>query len=120
MELDELRRHWNGLGQEDPLFSILTVPGKDGGRWNAEEFFGTGRQQVDHVFQQLETLGVKVQHGSALDFGCGVGRLAQALVDRFDVVHGVDIAPSMISLAERYNRFGSRPTRSSRCWRVTA
>lgn len=108
MEIQELRRHWDGMGQEDPLWAILTVPGKAGGRWSPEEFFATGRDQVARVFQELASLGVKVQRGAALDFGCGVGRLSQALADHFDAVHGVDIAASMITLAERHNRFGER------------
>lgn len=108
MEIEELGRHWDGLGKEDPLWAILTAPDKAGGRWNIEEFFATGRQQVAAIFQQLEVLGVEVRRGQALDFGCGVGRLTQALADRFDTVHGVDIASSMISLAGRYNRFGDR------------
>jgi SAM-dependent methyltransferase len=108
MEIQELRRHWDGMGQEDPLWAILTEPGKTGGRWSVEEFFATGRKQVDEVFAQLDALGVKVQRGAALDFGCGVGRLTQALADRFAAVHGVDIASSMIAGAQRHNRFGER------------
>jgi len=108
MEIQELRRHWDGMGQEDPLWAILTVPGKAGGRWSPEEFFATGREQVAQVFQELASLGVKVRRGAALDFGCGVGRLSQALADHFDSVHGVDIASSMITLADRYNRVGER------------
>jgi len=108
MEMQELRRHWDGMGKEDPLWAILTVPGKAGRRWNPEEFFATGRQEVDAVFQWIGALGIKVNRGRALDFGCGVGRLTQALADRFDSTHGVDIASSMIALAEQYNRFGDR------------
>jgi SAM-dependent methyltransferase len=108
MEIQELRRHWDGMGQEDPLWAILTVPGKAGGRWSPDEFFATGREQVGQVFQDLASLGAKVSRGTALDFGCGVGRLTQALADHFDTVHGVDIASSMIAGAERYNRFGDR------------
>ena len=36
---------------------------------------------------------------SALDFGCGIGRLSQALAEHFDQVYGVDISPKMIELA---------------------
>jgi 2-polyprenyl-3-methyl-5-hydroxy-6-metoxy-1,4-benzoquinol methylase len=46
--------------------------------------------------------------GSALDFGCGVGRLTQALADHFDEVWGVDIASSMIEGARRLDRSGGR------------
>jgi ubiquinone/menaquinone biosynthesis C-methylase UbiE len=43
-----------------------------------------------------------------LDFGCGVGRLTQALAGYFDQAYGVDIAASMIDQARRYNRHGER------------
>ena len=60
------------------------------------------------MFEHLAALGIEAKRGRALDFGCGVGRLTQALAERFDAVHGVDIAASMIDLAERHNRFGDR------------
>jgi ubiquinone/menaquinone biosynthesis C-methylase UbiE len=43
-----------------------------------------------------------------LDFGCGAGRISQALARHFDRVIGVDIAPSMIALANQHNRHGER------------
>jgi len=51
---------------------------------------------------------VSVKKGTALDFGCGVGRLTQALCQYFERCIGVDIAGSMIKLAWKYNRFGDR------------
>ena len=44
--------------------------------------------------------------GRALDFGCGVGRLSQALAEHFQSVVGVDIAESMVERAREFNRFG--------------
>jgi SAM-dependent methyltransferase len=44
----------------------------------------------------------------ALDFGCGAGRLTQALAARFERVDGVDIAPSMVAAARRHNRHPER------------
>jgi len=49
-------------------------------------------------------MNLKIGHGRALDFGCGVGRLTRALANYFDEVSGVDISESMIRLAEKYNR----------------
>jgi ubiquinone/menaquinone biosynthesis C-methylase UbiE len=48
--------------------------------------------------------------GAAFDFGCGVGRLSQALAEHFDSVTGVDIAPSMIAEARARNRHGDKVT----------
>ena len=41
MELERLQEHWNAFGEQDPLWAILTEPGKRGGAWDLEEFFGT-------------------------------------------------------------------------------
>jgi len=104
MNIKRLRRHWDALGKIDPLWANLTNDDKRGGKWDAEEFFLTGEQEIDEVMGSVESLSVTFKHDRALDFGCGVGRLTQALAARFDEVWGVDIAPSMIELANRYNR----------------
>lgn len=56
----------------------------------------------------IRALGIELRHGRALDFGCGVGRLTQALCLHFDECHGVDIAPSMIEAARAFNRHGDK------------
>lgn len=104
MNIKRLRRHWDALGKTDPLWANLTNDDKRGGKWDAEEFFLTGEQEIQEVMDFVRTLSVTFAHDRALDFGCGVGRLTQALATRFDDVWGVDIAPSMIELANRYNR----------------
>jgi 2-polyprenyl-3-methyl-5-hydroxy-6-metoxy-1,4-benzoquinol methylase len=111
MNLDELRANWNELGDIDPLWAILSVPEYKGNRWKIEDFFRSGQSAVADILDRIGgELGLPIQHRSALDFGCGVGRLTQALADRFNDVHGVDIAPSMIDSARRYNRAGHRCT----------
>ncbi len=42
------------------------------------------------LWEHLYSLGVTIPHGKALDFGCGVGRVTQALAQYFDEVYGVD------------------------------
>jgi ubiquinone/menaquinone biosynthesis C-methylase UbiE len=43
-----------------------------------------------------------------MDFGCGVGRLTQALCEAFGETVGIDISYSMIESAEKHNKFGDR------------
>lgn len=107
MTLKRTRRHWDLLGRKDPLWAVLASPDKRGNRWHLGEFFATGEHEIQDLMNDVEALGVEIDHSSALDFGCGVGRLTQALADRFETVWGVDIAPSMIELAERYDRHPS-------------
>jgi len=108
MRLDELQDNWNRLGQSDPMWAVLTDPSKKGGKWDAAEFFRTGEDQIAGLMARLGDLGIAVGRQTALDFGCGLGRLTQALAGRFEEVHGVDIAPSMIEQARSFSRFRDR------------
>jgi SAM-dependent methyltransferase len=106
-ELESLTRTWESLGESDPMWAILTT-GDKSDRWDPEEFFRTGEQDIAAEFAYLESLGLAPGGGSALDFGCGLGRLTQPLADRFDEAVGVDIAASMVNGARNANRRGSR------------
>ena len=101
MNLRESQRNWDALGKADPLWTVLTWPEKKGNQWDTDEFFKTGADEIEAVMRSLESLGLDPPRGKALDFGCGVGRLTQALAGRFDEAHGVDIAESMIDMANR-------------------
>jgi len=90
------------------MWAILTDPEKKGNAWTPEEFFASGRAQVDELMTYLDSLDIKLTTGSALDFGCGLGRLSQALCQYFPEVHGVDIAPTMIAGANEHNRHAEK------------
>jgi ubiquinone/menaquinone biosynthesis C-methylase UbiE len=108
MELEEVQRNWNEYGKADPLWAVLAFAGKEGNRWDEAEFFATGAQEIEAVLAYVQEVGLTAHKGHALDFGCGVGRLTQALAAHFEQVSGVDIAPSMIERAGQYNRCGER------------
>jgi SAM-dependent methyltransferase len=104
MDIRSLKNHWDELGKIDPLEAILDRSGKHNRPWDAEEFFATGEREIDDALKSVKELNAGITFQKALDFGCGVGRLTQALAGRFHEVYGVDIAPSMIDLANQYNR----------------
>jgi SAM-dependent methyltransferase len=108
MDLADVRRLYDDWGASDALWAILPFTGKRGNRWNVAEFFQTGVREIEGLLARIHALGLPLQRGRALDFGCGVGRLSQALAQHFEAVWGVDIAPSMIERARAYNRYGSR------------
>lgn len=109
MNLTEWQSNWDELGKDDPLWIVLTDPAKKGGKWDPKEFFATGEQEIDRqVMDYLNARGIEVKRGVALDFGCGVGRLTQGLARHFEEAHGVDISPSMLEHARRFNRYGHK------------
>ena len=104
------RHFWDDLAERDPLWAILSDPSKRGGRWDLRSFFATGEREISLLLHQLEGLpgGGPSSRRSALDFGCGVGRLTQALALHFTSVVGVDVSPTMLAHARRLNRHGDR------------
>ena len=110
MNLNELQQHWDRFGKDDPMWAIITRPGTKGNKWNEEEFFQTGRNRINKEIRQLTKRYPDFKLERALDFGCGIGRLTQGLAGHFDEVHGIDIAPSMIELANKMNKHQKKCT----------
>src|SRR5687768_12932320 len=46
-QLEHLRRVWQTLGRDDPMWAVLSHADKRGGRWDPEEFLATGEVEVD-------------------------------------------------------------------------
>jgi len=108
MNIKELQKNWDNFGKIDPLWAIISWSDKKGNKWRIEEFFDTGIREINEIIKYVELLDLNIPRRKALDFGCGVGRLTQALANYFDKVYGVDVAPSMIKLANKYNRHGDK------------
>ena len=99
---------WDQHAASDPLWAVLAFPEQRGGRWPLQEFMKTGEREIALLFHRVAELQLPPPRGAALDFGCGVGRLTQALARRLDRVVGADISPVMIDLARRLNRYADR------------
>jgi len=108
MELAQLQRQWNALGAQDPLWAMLAVPGKRFGHWGLDDFFEQGRKQVALHMRAIQAEGLRTSGTHALDFGCGVGRITQALGSNYRQCAGVDLAPTLIDQARKHNRLGPR------------
>jgi len=102
-DLDHLRRVWQTLGRDDPLWAVLSQADKRGRRWKPDEFLATGRAEIDTQLHMLAARGWPAGHALALDFGCGAGRLSRALAPHFERVIGVDVSASMLDAARALN-----------------
>lgn len=108
-DIDSVSKNWSRLGDEDPLWAVLTVPGMDGQGWDVQDFLATGVQEIEALFEELGGRGVDIERNSALDFGCGAGRLSQALAGiGFKNVVGIDISAGMLNKAKEINQHGDR------------
>jgi ubiquinone/menaquinone biosynthesis C-methylase UbiE len=101
MTLKKLQENWDGLAKLNPTWAILT----ERPDWDIEEFFHTGEVCISKFINHIKSSGYNINYSKALDFGCGIGRLTQALSKHFSNVIGIDISPTMIDLANKYNKY---------------
>ena len=108
MNINDLKENWNKLGEHNAIDAILSGFENKHSENVIEDFFKTGKQEIQNLMVYLNDLNIQFPKRKALDFGCGIGRLSQSLTDYFDEVYGVDIADSMIKLANKYNNKGNK------------
>lgn len=110
LDFEQLQKSWQHLGATDPRWAILSEPSRKDGGGDDASFWQSGQGVVGWLSQHLAGLGVVPFGGRALDFGCGHGRLTQALAPHFNAVVGIDIAESMVEAARLANKHGDRVT----------
>jgi 2-polyprenyl-3-methyl-5-hydroxy-6-metoxy-1,4-benzoquinol methylase len=98
-------RDWEKWGASDPYFGVLSEEQFRSRQLDPaarEAFFRIGEQNIAGALDTIHAgLDAAFAPRSALDFGCGVGRLVIPLARRAERVVGVDISPSMIAEARR-------------------
>ena len=98
-------KNWEGLAQNDALWSILTDNKQKGEKWDKSQFFESGKLEVDGILQFVKSKNIApIDFKNAMDFGCGAGRISRALSKHFEQVTGVDASPTMLKLAELENK----------------
>jgi SAM-dependent methyltransferase len=98
---DRHRAAWEDWGRIDPFWAVLTEADARHGRWDVDRFFATGVDQVAAMLAHAQRFGRPARRGTALDFGCGLGRLTRALAPQFERTYGLDVASTMIERAQR-------------------
>ncbi|MBU2739705.1 class I SAM-dependent methyltransferase [Acidithiobacillus concretivorus] len=107
---------WQHIARTQPYYGVLRDPAFRESQLSDDQralFFDSGQSHVNMVLDQCTRLfGDNGFTGNALDFGCGVGRLTLPLSRHFTQVVGLDVAPAMLSEAQRYaNLLGAQNVR---------
>jgi len=67
-----------------------------------DKFYENGKRQLARLEREIEAVtGCKLEGRRALDYGCGVGRLALPLAERCEHVYGLDISLSALQGADK-------------------
>lgn len=95
---------WKKIGKTDPFFGVLTHPEYRSDQLDdaaKEAFYQSGDKHISNVLRVFKTTWKNADFPtvSALDFGCGTGRLSLALSKHFDEVVGVDVSAGMLAHA---------------------
>ncbi|HTH39124.1 MAG TPA: class I SAM-dependent methyltransferase [Pyrinomonadaceae bacterium] len=97
---------WDELGERDPYYAVVTHDEFRRSNIDADakaEFFRMGREHLDEIWPEMGTAagGGPFRPNSAIDYGCGVGRVLIPLAERCCHVTGVDISHAMLDEARR-------------------
>lgn len=104
---ENVRDVYEKLGAQEPFWAVLSHRRFKRDAVDEDAFFATGQREIVRQMDLVESAGIELERGLALDFGCGVGRLTNALAGHFDKAIGVDISSTMIENANRLRRHAS-------------
>jgi len=93
--MEDTDRHWKLWGELNPQRGNCYRHVSD------DQFWLSGQLYTSWILQQLSGLYPSSEHCTALDFGCGVGRILKPLSLRYEHVTGVDVSPAMLKHAHR-------------------
>jgi 2-polyprenyl-3-methyl-5-hydroxy-6-metoxy-1,4-benzoquinol methylase len=103
MRWDSTTDDWEKLGQLDPYWAVIGDESYHRGNMSDAQlarFLESGEAYVEHLWRRCrEAFGTSFAPVRALDFGCGVGRVALPMAKRTESVVAVDVADSMLSQA---------------------
>lgn len=95
---------WAQIAATEPYFGVLTDPAFLSGNMTQEaltRFWSSGGPDIGWQVDVLKAHYGDFAPATALDFGCGVGRLTRAMAPLAGTVYGVDVAPAMLDIARR-------------------
>jgi len=97
---------WERLAQDNPYHAVLTSDKFKGDTPDdaaLEEFFASGRTFVDNLVRLIKaTVHREFAPRTALDFGCGVGRLLIPIAGHAERAVGLDVSETMLAEARTH------------------
>jgi SAM-dependent methyltransferase len=85
---------WERFAREDAEYYILTGLDTEREAGSLEAFFASGREQARAILDRCAPY--LAGYELAIEIGCGVGRVALPVAQRFERVVGVDVSPTML------------------------
>jgi SAM-dependent methyltransferase len=94
-----MQSFWDERGREDPFFFVDDR--LEYGKPDLERFWAGGERELNKL---LEAVGARLgEDDTAVEIGCGVGRLTRHVAARVRDVKALDISKDMLRLAREHN-----------------
>ncbi len=97
-------RDWTILGEKDPYWGVISHDQYRQGKLSKEgikQFYESGVRHVELIMRTIRSrLDARFAPRTALDFGCGVGRVTIPLARHCESVLGLDVSPGMVKRAQ--------------------
>ena len=93
---------WRELGRAQPYWGVIARPEyrtENLTPTNVEAFYLSGIADMADIVARITAAAGEAPRGRALDFGCGAGRLTEAMCAYVDSVTGYDVSPGMLERA---------------------
>src|SRR5262249_31306823 len=104
MKKQDTDKYWQFIGNDNPYWGVITHDEFDKTRLTREaieDFYESGETHADLLFRTIHRyIDERFVAESALDFGCGVGRIVVPLASRCRRVTGVDVSDGMLRRAQ--------------------
>jgi len=100
----KVRGQYAKVGPTEPHFSVPvgSPEALDSVDTNISQFWATGHVQAQDLLQSLKCFGLtELKNKTAVEFGCGIGRLSLGLASKFKQLHSYDVSDSQITLAKK-------------------
>jgi len=98
-----MKKLWNKLAKENALYYINSDKGKG---ITEKEFWESGRDSFFKLIVNDDMIKARFKpyENTAVDLGCGIGRITLFMATYFDKVTGLDISKEMIKRAKKKTR----------------
>ncbi len=98
---------WEEKAKENPLYAIMTTDGMAAAgpeftEEHVQQLMAKGRTLFKvHVAPAIHLSGFSIADNMVVEYGCGAGRILNALVEAGIECSGIDISPTMLELCRK-------------------
>ena len=105
---------WRELGEQEPFWSVLSADRFQQSTFDqyADEFWSSGKWISELLETIKQDFDFDFTNATALELGCGVGRMTRHLATQVHRVIGIDVSPGNLEIAKSVivEQFGSKHT----------